>query len=46
VRYAVTLADDDKGTVLVTVPDLPEAITFGEDAKRRSRAAPTPSRRR
>lgn len=30
-RYAVTLAADDNGTVLVTVPDLPEAITFGED---------------
>ncbi len=29
-RYAVTLADDDDGTFLVTVPDLPEAITFGD----------------
>jgi predicted RNase H-like HicB family nuclease len=27
-RYAVELTPDDK---LVTVPDLPEAITFGED---------------
>ena len=30
-RYAVTLAPDDNGTVLVTVPDLPEAVTFGKD---------------
>ncbi len=30
-RYAVTLAPDDNGTVLVTVPDLPEAVTFGQD---------------
>jgi antitoxin HicB len=30
-RYAVTLARDDNGTLLVTVPDLPEAVTFGED---------------
>jgi antitoxin HicB len=34
-RYAVTLTPDDNGTLLVTVPDLPEALTFGgnrEDA--------------
>src|ERR1700727_1935358 len=31
VRYAVNLTTDDNGTILVTVPDLPEAITFGED---------------
>jgi antitoxin HicB len=31
VRYAVTLTPDDNGTILATVPDLPEAITFGED---------------
>jgi antitoxin HicB len=30
-RYAVNLVPDDNGTVLVTVPDIPEAITFGED---------------
>ena len=30
-RYAVTLTPDDNDTVLVTVPDLPEAVTFGED---------------
>ncbi len=29
-RYPVVLTPDD-GTVLVTVPDIPEAITFGED---------------
>jgi antitoxin HicB len=28
---AVELTPDDNGTLLVTVPDLPEAITFGED---------------
>lgn len=30
-RYAVTLAPDDNGTVLATAPDFPEAATFGED---------------
>ena len=30
-RFAVTLTPDDNGTLLVTVPDLPEALTFGED---------------
>jgi antitoxin HicB len=30
-RYAVALTPDDNGSVLVTVPDVPEAITFGED---------------
>ncbi len=30
-RYAVTLTPDNNGTILVTVPDLPEAVTFGED---------------
>ncbi len=30
-RYAVTLAPDDNGTILVTVPDFPDAVTFGED---------------
>lgn len=29
-RYPVVLTPDD-GTILVTVPDIPEAITFGED---------------
>jgi len=30
-RYAVNLVHDDNGTILVTVPDIPEAVTFGED---------------
>jgi antitoxin HicB len=30
-RYAVNLSPDDNGTILVRVPDIPEAITFGED---------------
>lgn len=30
-RYAVRLSPDDNGTLLVSVPDLPEALTFGED---------------
>ncbi len=30
-RYAVVLTPDDNDTVLVTVPDLPDAVTFGED---------------
>jgi antitoxin HicB len=30
-RYAVEPTPDDDGTLLVTVPDLPEAIAFGED---------------
>ena len=30
-RYAVKLTKDDNGTILATVPDIPEAITFGED---------------
>ncbi|MGO9768886.1 MAG: type II toxin-antitoxin system HicB family antitoxin [Roseiarcus sp.] len=30
-RYAVKLSPDDDGTILVKVPDIPEAITFGED---------------
>jgi antitoxin HicB len=30
-RYAVTLVPDDNGTLLVTAPDIPEAVTFGED---------------
>lgn len=29
--YPVVLAPDDDGTVLVTFPDVPEAITFGAD---------------
>ena len=38
-RYAVTLTPDDNGTLLVTVPDLPEAVTFGADrADARARA--------
>jgi antitoxin HicB len=30
-RYAVTLSRDDNGTILATAPDVPEAITFGND---------------
>ncbi len=30
-RYAVTLTPDDNGTVLVTAPDFPEVVTFGEN---------------
>jgi antitoxin HicB len=30
-RYAVNLVPDDNGTILATVPDMPEAVTFGED---------------
>jgi len=30
-EYPVKLERDDNGTVLVTFPDVPEAITFGED---------------
>ena len=29
--YPVTLTPDDNSTVLVTFPDVPEAITFGAD---------------
>ena len=30
-RYAVTLTPDDNGTLMVSAPDFPEAVTFGED---------------
>jgi len=30
-RYAVMLTPDDNGTLLVNVPDFPDALTFGED---------------
>jgi antitoxin HicB len=30
--YPVKLTTDSNGTVLATVPDLPEAVTFGNDA--------------
>jgi len=29
--YPVVLSPDDNGTLLVTCPDLPEVVTFGED---------------
>ncbi len=29
--YPVTLTPDDNDTVMVTFPDIPEAVTFGED---------------
>lgn len=30
-RYPVKLSEDTNGTILVAVPDIPEAHTFGED---------------
>ena len=30
-RYTVELTPDDNGTLLVNVPDIPQAVTFGED---------------
>ena len=30
-RYYVALIPDDNGTILATVPDIPGAITFGDD---------------
>jgi antitoxin HicB len=41
-EYPVKLEADDNGTILVTFPDVPEAITFGEngqDALRRAAEA-------
>jgi len=32
-RYAVRLAKDDNGTIMVSVPDVPEAITYGATKK-------------
>jgi antitoxin HicB len=29
--YPIVLEPDDNGTLLVTLPDVPEAVTFGED---------------
>lgn len=29
--YAVVLEQDDNGTMMATVPDLPEVVTFGDD---------------
>jgi antitoxin HicB len=29
--YPVTFTPDDNGTILVTFPDIPEAVTFGDD---------------
>ena len=31
-NYPVVVEQDDNDTLLVTVPDFPEAVTFGEDA--------------
>jgi antitoxin HicB len=31
VNYPVLLTPDDNGTLLVTSPDLPEVVTFGDD---------------
>ncbi len=33
--YPVEFELDTNGTVLVTFPDVPEAVTFGDDEKRR-----------
>jgi antitoxin HicB len=30
-RYPVKLSRDDNGTIMVTAPDFPEVVTFGED---------------
>jgi antitoxin HicB len=30
-EYAVVLTPDDNATIMVTFPDVPEAVTFGED---------------
>lgn len=30
-KYPVELTPDDNDTILVTFPDIPEAVTFGED---------------
>lgn len=30
-RYAIELTPDDNDTLLITVPDLPEAVSFGDD---------------
>ena len=30
-EYAVSLQPDDNGTILLTVPDIPEVTTFGDD---------------
>lgn len=30
-RYPIRMLPDDNGTILVTFPDVPEAITFGEN---------------
>lgn len=32
-RYPVKLAPDDNGTVLVSTPDFPEVVTFGDDCE-------------
>jgi antitoxin HicB len=32
-RYRVKLSKDTNGTILVEVPDIPGAVTFGEDRK-------------
>jgi antitoxin HicB len=45
-RYAVTLGPDDNGTILVTVPDIPEAVTFGEARDNALARLSTQSRRR
>jgi antitoxin HicB len=38
-QYAVVLQKDDNDTILVTCPDLPEVVTFGDDeAEARARA--------
>jgi antitoxin HicB len=38
-RFAVSLANDPDGGVLATFPDVPEAITFGDDREDAIRSA-------
>jgi antitoxin HicB len=39
-RYPVTLTKDDNNTYLVTFPDVPEAVTFGETKEEAVAQAP------
>jgi len=39
-RYRVKLSKDTNGTILVEVPDIPGAVTFGEDREEALPARP------
>jgi antitoxin HicB len=39
-RYRVKLSKDTNGTILVEVPDIPGAVTFGEDREEALLRAP------